>query len=140
MNFIKLAPKKKLSPKNLESFLPTQDAYTWQNTFCENKRRQISKLEIPSLLFFFLYFRHLETSLSSCQKLSAFFSNQILYLIKFVQMTAVKQNTQHQPGVICLLLPLHLCTNLTFDLWGHRSPHTLEHFFAESLKIILQTV
>lgn len=55
MNFIKLAPKKKFSPKNLESFLPTQDAYTWQNTFCENKRRSISKLEIPSLLFFFIF-------------------------------------------------------------------------------------
>lgn len=139
MNFIKLAPKKN-SVQKIQKVSSLHRMHTpGKILFVKTREDRFPSWKFHHC-FSFLYFRHLETSLSSCQKLSAFFSNQILYLIKFVQMTAVKQNTQHQPGVICLLLPLHLCTNLTFDLWGHRSPHTLEHFFAESLKIILQTV
>lgn len=74
MNFIKLAPKKNQS-KKFRKFPPNSGCIHLAKYFLWKQEKIYFQAGNSITAFLFLYFRHLETSLSSCQKLSAFFSN-----------------------------------------------------------------
>lgn len=135
MNFIKLAPKK----NSFQKFQKVSSLHRMHTPgkilFVKTREDRFPSWKFHHCFSFFIFSAPGNIIILVSEIISLF-----IQLDPLPNQICSDDGSEHQPGVICLLLPLHLCTNLTFDLWGHRSPHTLEHFFAESLKIILQTV